>query len=114
MGWCKWLEIVNEKKIVLCTSVNIANHYDPLLYFSNEPIQIVKETKIPWNNIWHQTYLMPHVKYLKVKFWKALNLLGVVAHTHWGADYTALMQIDTSCNRSKLDYGSIVNGSGRK
>ena len=54
------------------------------------------------------------IKYLKAKCLKTRNLLRVVAHTDWGADYTALMQIYTSFIKSKFDYGSIVYGTGRK
>ena len=81
------------------------HHPEPLLYLNNEPIQVVKETKT--------ANFLPHIKYPKAKCLKALNLLRVVDHTDWGADYTALMRIYTSCIRSKLDYGSIVYGFGK-
>ena len=57
---------------------------------------------------------IPHIKYLKAKCLKALNLLKVLSHTNWGADRTVLLQLYRSLIRSKLDYGSIVYGSARK
>ena len=51
---------------------------------------------------------IPHIKYLKAKCLKALNILKVVASTDWGADRTVqIVQIV----RSKLDYGCVVYGS---
>ena len=57
---------------------------------------------------------IPHIKYLKAKCLKALNLLKVLSHTNWGADRTVLLQLYRSLVRSKLDYGSMVHGSARK
>ena len=56
---------------------------------------------------------IPHIKYLKARCLKALNLLKVLSHTDWGADRTVLLQLYRSLIRSKLDYGSIVYGSSR-
>ena len=57
---------------------------------------------------------IPHIKALKTKCLKALNLLRVLAHTDWGADRKVLLRLYRSLIRSKLDYGSIVYGSARK
>ena len=57
---------------------------------------------------------VPHLKYLKKKCQKALNLLKVLAHTDWGSDRKLLLQLYKSLIRSRLDYGSIVYGSARK
>ena len=56
---------------------------------------------------------LPHLRYLKNKCTKALNLLRVVAHTSWGADQQTLLHLYRSLIRSKLDYGCIVYGSAR-
>ena len=45
---------------------------------------------------------IPHIKYLKAKCLKALNLLKVLSHTSWGADWTTLLKIYQSLVRSKL------------
>ena len=90
------------------------HHLEPFLYLSNEPIQIVIEAKFLEIIFDSKLTFLPHIKYLEAKCLKALSLLGVVAHTDWGADYTALMRIYTSCIRPKLNYGSVVFRSGRK
>ena len=103
-----------SKTVCMHFSQQRKRHPDPLLYLNNEPIQIVKETKFLVIIFDSKLTFIPHLKYLKAKCLKALNLLRVVAHTDCGAEYTALMRIYTSCIRSKLDYGSVVYGSGRK
>ena len=57
---------------------------------------------------------IPHIKYLKARCLKALNLLKVLSHTSWGADRTTLLKLYRSLVRSKLDYGCIIYGSARK
>ena len=57
---------------------------------------------------------IPHIKYLKAKCLKSLNILKVLSHTTRGADRTTLLQLYRSLIHSKLDYGSIVYGSARK
>ena len=54
-----------------------------------------------------------HIKHLKEKCTKALNLLRVIAHTTWGADQQTLLHLYRALIRSKLDYGCIVYGSAR-
>ena len=45
---------------------------------------------------------IPHINYLKAKCHKSLQLLPVVAHTHWGADKSTLLKLYKSLVRSKL------------
>ena len=61
----------------------------------------------------HKLSFIPHIKHLKDKCIKALNLLRVLAHTSWGADQETLLHLYRSLIRSKLDYGCIVYGSDR-
>ena len=56
---------------------------------------------------------LPHIRYLKNKSIKALNLIRVDTHTSWGTDQDTLLLLYTSLIRSKLDYGCIVYGSAR-
>ena len=53
---------------------------------------------------------IPHIKYLKAKCLKALNLLKVLSHTFMGADPTTILKLYRSLVRIKLDYGSIIYG----
>ena len=54
-----------------------------------------------------------HIKYLKDRCLKALNLLRVVAHKDWGADTATLLKLYRTHVRSKLDFGCVVYGSAR-
>ena len=57
---------------------------------------------------------IPHIKALKAKCLKALDILKVLSSSDWGGDHTVLLNLYRSLIRSKLDYGSIVYGSARK
>ena len=89
-------------------------HNDPVLYIYGSQIPVVAESKFLGVIFDKKLSFIPHIKYLKVKCLKALNLLKVLSHTSWGADRTTLLHLYRSLIRSKLDYGSIVYGSARK
>ncbi|GFQ74797.1 putative RNA-directed DNA polymerase from transposon BS [Trichonephila clavata] len=55
-----------------------------------------------------------HLKDLKIRSAKALNILKVLANTRWGADRTSLLRLYRALIRSKLDYGSVVYSSACK
>ena len=56
---------------------------------------------------------IPHIKALKAKCLKALDVLKVLSNTNWGGD-RSFLNLYRSLVRSKLDYGTIVYGSARK
>ena len=88
-------------------------HNDPELYLYGSLISVVEVFKFLGVLFDRKLSFIPHIKYLKAKSLKALNLLKVLLHTDWGADRTVLLQLYRSLIRSKLDYGSIVYGSAR-
>ena len=88
-------------------------HNDPELYLYGSLILVVEDFKFLGVLFDRKLSFIPHIKYLKAKCLKALNLLKVLSHTDWGADRTVLLQQYCSLIRSKLDYGSIVYGSAR-
>ncbi|GFT43274.1 putative RNA-directed DNA polymerase from transposon X-element [Trichonephila clavipes] len=55
-----------------------------------------------------------HLKDLKIRGTKALNILKVLANTRWGADRTSLLRLYRALIRSKLDYVSVVYSSACK
>ena len=57
---------------------------------------------------------IPHIKALKAKCLKALDVLKVLSNTNWGGDRSVILNLYRSLVRSKLDYGSVVYGSARK
>ena len=56
---------------------------------------------------------IPHLKALKRKCLKALDIMKVVSNQEWVAEKSVLLNLYRSLIRSKLDYGSIVYGSAR-
>ena len=89
-------------------------HDDPELYLYGSLIPVVDDFKFLGIIFDRKLSFILHIKYLKAKTLKALNLLKVLSHTNWGVDRTVLLQLYRSLIRSKLDYGSIVYGSARK
>ena len=89
-------------------------HNDPALYIYGSQIPVVAESEFLGVIFDRKLSFIPHIKYVKAKCLKALNLLKVLSHTSWGADSTTLLHLYRSLIRSKLDYGSIVYGSARK
>ena len=86
-------------------------HDDHVLILDGQPIPVVEETKFLGAIFDKKLTFIPHIKELKAKCQKALNLLRVVVHTDWGADRKILLNLYRTIVRSKLDYGCIVYGS---
>ena len=89
-------------------------HNDPILTLDGTHIPVVEENKFLGVIFERKLSFIPHIKQLKAKCQKALNLLRVVAHTDWGADRKVLLNLYRTIIRSKLDYGSIIYGSARR
>ena len=89
-------------------------HKDPVLYLYGSPIPVVEESKFLGKIFDRKLSFIPHIRYIKAKCLKALNLLKVLSNTSWGADLSTLLHLYRSLIRSKLDYGSVVYGSARK
>ena len=60
-------------------------HPDPDLKLYGSSIPVVEETKFLGLMFDRRLNFKSHLKYLKDKCLKAINLLRVVAHTDWGA-----------------------------
>ena len=87
---------------------------DHVLELGGDPIPFVKEAKF-LGLIWDTKLTFePHIKYLKARCQKSLNVLKVLSRTEWGADQTTLLKLYRSLVGSKLDYGCIVYGSASK
>jgi len=89
------------------------SHPEPQLYLNGTLIPVEEQVKFLGLMFDSKLTFLPHIKFLKTKCTKALNLLRVVAHTSWGADQQSLLFLYRSLIRSKLDYGCIVYGSTR-
>ena len=77
-------------------------------------IPVVEEAKCLGLLFDKKLRFIPHIKALKAKCLKALDILKVLSNTNWGGDRSVLLNLYRSLVRSKLDYGSIVYGSARK
>ena len=89
-------------------------HDNPVSHLYGSPIPVLEESKFLGILFDRKLRFIPHIKYLKAKCLKALNLLKVLYHTSWGADQTTLLKLYRSLVWSKLDYGCIIYGSARK
>ncbi len=85
----------------------------PELKIDKVSIPVVTECKFLGLILDKKLYFISHLKYLKERCMKAMNLMMVVAHKGWGADCATLLKLYRSHIRSKLDYGCIVYGSAR-
>ena len=112
MGRCQWFQILHFKNS-LHAFCRLRKHHDPELFLYGMPIPVVQEVKFLGLIFDCKLSFLPHIRYLKNKSTKALNLIRVVAHTSWGTDQDTLLLLYTSLIRSKLDYGCIVYGSAR-
>ena len=86
---------------------------DPNLTLNGKQIKVVRETKFLGLIFDQKLSFIPHLKALKTKCLKALDIIKVVANQEWGADKSVLLKLYRSFVRSKLDYGCIVYGSAR-
>ena len=60
-------------------------HLDPQLFLDKIPIPIVEETKF-LGVIFDRSLSFIHLKYVKKKGLKALNIFKLLGNTEWGAD----------------------------
>ena len=89
-------------------------HPDPVLNIYGSPIPVGEEAKFLGLLFDKKLSFIPHIKALKAKCLKSLDVLKVLSNTNWGGDRSVLLNLYRSLVRSKLDYGSIVYGSARK
>jgi len=89
-------------------------HDHPQLQLGGRLIPVVNQTKFLGVIFDEKCSFIPHLKQLRAKCSKVLNLLKVVSCKGWGSDTDMLLKLYRTFVRSKLDYGSIVYGSARK
>ena len=89
-------------------------HPDPVINIYGSPIPVVEEAKFLGLLFDKKLTFIPHIKALRVKCLKALDVLTVLSNTSWGGDRSVFLNLYRSLVRSKLDYGSIIYGSARK
>ena len=119
---------INERQLQLClnnlqqwstdngfrfskkTGLNI----DPQNILDKRPIPVVEETTFYGVVCCMKLSYVPHLKYVKKKGLKTLNILNVIGNNEWRADCKVMLRLYRSLVRSKLEYEFIVYGSARK
>ena len=89
-------------------------HLDPVLKIDHTEIPIVEHYKYLGNIFDRKLSFIPHIKYLRTKCNKTIQLLRTIAHTNWGGSKETLLKLYRSLIRSRLDYGCFIYGAARK
>ena len=76
-------------------------HADPKLHIYGTQIPVVKEAKFLGLIFDHKLSFIPHIKALKAKCLKALDILKVLSHSDWAGDRTVLLNLYRTLIRSK-------------
>ncbi|GFT02049.1 RNase H domain-containing protein [Trichonephila clavipes] len=108
---CKTLE---QKTVSVVFSRKRGVFPNPELFIGRSLIKLVNEVKFLGLISDQSRRFHRHLKDLKIRSAKALNILKVLANTRWGADRTSLLRLYRALIRSKLDYGSMVYSTACK
>ena len=115
------LSWVKENGFRFSSSKTVAIHFyngnkidEPNIMLGNDKINAVHEARFLGVLFDRKLSFLPHIRDLRAKCMKSLNILRVVGKTDWGADRKTLLHLYKALVRSKLDYGSIVYGSSTK
>ena len=115
---CKWADengfrFSVEKTVCVPFSLRRGISLDPALQLNRTPIAVRAEHKFLGVVFDKKLNFISHLKQLKQKCLKALNILKVLSHKTWGSDRVCLLRLYNSLVRSRLDYGAIVYNSAR-
>ena len=86
----------------------------PVLKIDHTEIPIVEHYKYLGIIFDHKLSFFPHIKYLRTKCTKTIQLLRTIVHTNWGGSKETLLELYWSLIRSRLDYGCFIYGAARK
>ena len=89
-------------------------HLDPVLKIDHTETPIVEHYKYLGIIFDCKLSFVPHIKYLRTKCNKTIQLLRTIAHTNWGGNKETLLKFYCSLIRSRLDYGCFIYGAARK
>ena len=102
-----------DKTVCVCYSRRRGISTNPTLHMCHSPIPVKTEHKFLGLIFDRTLSFTPHIKTLKFKCQKSLNVLKVLSHKTWGSDRLCLLRLYRSVVRSRLDYGSFIYGSAR-
>ena len=110
----EWIKFSKEKTkcIHFCNQRKL--HLDPVLKIDHTEILIFEHYKYLGIIFDRKLSFIPHIKYLRTKSNKTIQLLRTIAHTNWGGSKETLFKLYRSLIRSRLDYGCFIYGAARK
>ena len=104
------------KKLTKC--VHFCNqhklHKEPVLKIDHTKIPIVEEYKYLGVIFDCKLSFIPHIKYLRTKCNKTIQLHRTIAHTNWGRSKETLLKLYRLSIRTKLNYDCFIYGAARK
>lgn len=86
---------------------------DPSLSLNGHDIAVQSAHKFLGVIFDRRLTFLDHLRSVKQKCQKALNILKVLSHKSWGSDTETMLCIYKSVVRSILDYGCVVYGSAK-
>lgn len=80
----------------------------PSIFINGDELTVSSEHKFLGIILDSKLTFIPHIKYLRTKCMKTMNLLKLLSHTTWGSDRKCLLDLYKSLVRTRLDYGAVV------
>ena len=85
-------------------------HLDPHLFLDKSPIPVVEETKFLGVIFDRKLFFVQHLKYVKKKGLKALNIKKIIGNTEWGVERKVMFCLYRSLVRSKQTVDPLCMG----
>lgn len=89
-------------------------HPDPCIMLNGHQLAVKDEQKFLGVVFDRKLTFTSHVRSIRKKGLKALNILKILSHKSWGADKVTMLTVYRSVVRSILDYGCVAYGSARE
>lgn len=80
----------------------------PSIAIKGDQLSVSSEHKFLGTTLDSKLTFIPHIKYVKMKCLKAMNVLKLLSRTTWGSDRKCLLKLYKSLVWSRLDYASII------
>lgn len=103
-----------EKSTCILFSRQCGMQPQPVVQLTRVDIPVKTERKFLGGVLDQKLTFIPHIKQLKIKCMKTVNMLKVISHHSYGSDKARLSRLFNSLVRTRLDYGSVVYSSASK
>lgn len=87
---------------------------DPSIAMNSRNLVVEKEQKFLGVIFDSKLTFIEHIKEMKIKRFKTMNILKILSHQSWGADTHCLLSLFRSLRLSRIDYGCIIYQLGSK